>query len=88
MAKTPRLTVRCEYPDGSSPPSEVTFGLSPRYGIHTSREVHDWFLESILFAAKSACQVTVQAVAVACGVGNLVSKYAGLMKEFRARSSP
>ncbi len=46
MAPTPRLTVRCEYPDDQgSPPSEVTFSLSPRYGIHTAREAHDWFLE-------------------------------------------
>ena len=26
-------------------PTEVTFGLSPRYGIHTARDAHDWFLE-------------------------------------------
>ncbi len=26
------------------PPTEVTFGLSHRYGIHTAREAHDWFL--------------------------------------------
>ena len=44
MADTPRLTVRCEYPDGSSPPSEVSFGLSPSYGILTAREAHEWFL--------------------------------------------
>ncbi len=25
-------------------PTEVTFGLSPRYAIHTAREAHDWFL--------------------------------------------
>ena len=25
-------------------PTEVSFGLSPRYGIHTAREAHDWFL--------------------------------------------
>ena len=37
-----RLTVRSEYPD--SPPSEVTFGLLPRYGIHNARDAHDWFL--------------------------------------------
>ncbi len=43
-ARTPRLTVRCEYPDESSPPSEVSFRLSPSYGIHTAREAHDWFL--------------------------------------------
>ena len=44
MADNPRLTIRCEYPDGSSPPSEVTFRLSPSYGVHTAREVHDQFL--------------------------------------------
>ena len=44
MAETPRLTVRCEYPDVSSPPSEVSFHLSPSYGIHDAREAHDWFL--------------------------------------------
>ena len=25
-------------------PSEVSFRLSPRYGIHDAREGHDWFL--------------------------------------------
>ena len=44
MAQTPRLTVRCEYPESGSPPSEVSFRLSPTYGIHTAREAHDWFL--------------------------------------------
>ena len=44
MADTPRLAVRCEYPETGSPPSEVTFGLSPGYGILTAREAHDWFL--------------------------------------------
>ena len=48
MGKTPRLTVRCEYPDMSSPPTEVTFGLSPRYGIHTGREAHEWFLKMMV----------------------------------------
>ena len=28
----------------SSPPSEVSFRLSPRYGLLTAREAHDWFL--------------------------------------------
>ncbi len=42
MADTPRLTVRWEYPD--MPPTEVTFGLSPSYGILTAREAHAWFL--------------------------------------------
>ena len=45
MADNPRLSVRCEYPDMSSPPTEVTFRLSPHYGIHTAREAHEWFLE-------------------------------------------
>ena len=44
MADTPRLTVRCEYPDDSSPPSEVSFRLSPSYGPLTALEAHDWFL--------------------------------------------
>ena len=44
MADIPRLTVRCEYPDMNSPPTDVTFQLSPRCGIHTAREAHDWFL--------------------------------------------
>ena len=44
MAKTPRLTIRCEYPDTDLPPTEVTFRLSPSYGIHDAREAHDWFL--------------------------------------------
>ena len=47
LERTQRITIRirCEYPDMSSPPSEVTFRLSPRYGIHNAREAHDWFLE-------------------------------------------
>ena len=40
--RNPRLTIRCEYPD--MPPTEVTFSLSPSYGILTAREAHDWFL--------------------------------------------
>ncbi len=44
MADNPRLTVLCVYPDMSSPPSEVSFRLSPSYGLHTARDVHDWFL--------------------------------------------
>ena len=42
--RTPRLTVRCEYPGSDSPPDEVSFRLSPRYGLHTARDVHEWFL--------------------------------------------
>jgi hypothetical protein len=26
-------------------PTEVTFGLSPSYGLLTAREAHDWFLD-------------------------------------------
>ncbi len=44
----PRLTVRCEYPDTNTPPTEVSFGLSPSYGIHNAREAHDWFLERVV----------------------------------------
>ena len=28
-------------------PTEVTFRLSPHYGIHTAREAHDWFLRTM-----------------------------------------
>ena len=42
--RTPRITVRCEYPDTDLPPTEVTFRLSPSYGLATGLEVHDWFL--------------------------------------------
>ena len=44
---TPRIMIRirCEYPDTSLDPTEVKFGLSPRYGIHNAREAHDWFLK-------------------------------------------
>ena len=43
--RNPRLTVRCEYPGSDSPPSEVSFRLSPSYGLHTARDVHEWFLK-------------------------------------------
>ena len=42
--RTPRLTVRCEYPNTPLEPTEVTFGLSLSYGHLTAREAHDWFL--------------------------------------------
>ena len=45
MADTPHLTIRCEYPGPDSPPDEVSFRLSPSYGLLTARDVHDWFLE-------------------------------------------
>ncbi len=31
--RNPRLTIRCEYPDTDMPPTEVTFRLSPSYGL-------------------------------------------------------
>ena len=45
MADVPRLTIRCEYPDMRSPTSEVSFGLSPSYGLLTAHEAHEWFIE-------------------------------------------
>ncbi len=43
--RTPRLTIRCEYSDTDMPPTEVTFGLSPSYGLTTGHEANEWFLE-------------------------------------------
>ncbi len=45
MLRTPRLTIRCEYPDTDLPPTEVTFRLSPSYGLTTAHEAHDWFID-------------------------------------------
>ncbi len=47
MAKTPRITVRCEYPDTSLEPTEVTFGLSPSYGLTTGHEANEWFIDML-----------------------------------------
>ena len=44
LTRTPHLTVLRLYPDMSSPPDEVTFRLSPRYGIYTALKAHEWFL--------------------------------------------
>ncbi len=44
QTRTPRLTIRCEYPDSYMAPTEVSFRLSSRYGIHSAREAHDWLL--------------------------------------------
>ena len=43
--RTPRLTIRCEYPGTDLPPTEVTFRLSPSYGLTTGHEANEWFLE-------------------------------------------
>ena len=42
-----RLTINCECPDTDLPPTEVTFRLSPSYGLTTAHEAHDWFLRMI-----------------------------------------
>ena len=44
---TPRISIRCEYPDTSLEPTTVTFGLSPRYGIHNTRDAHEWFFNKM-----------------------------------------
>ncbi len=44
LVHTPRLTIRCEYPDTDLPPTEVSSRLSPSYGLLTAREAHDRFL--------------------------------------------
>ena len=43
--RNPRLSIRCEYPDTDMSPTEVTFRLSPSYGLITGHEAHEWFLE-------------------------------------------
>ncbi len=45
LVRTPRLTIRCEYPDEDLEPTVVTFRLSPRYGLHTAHEANEWFLD-------------------------------------------
>ena len=42
---TPWLTIRCEYPDTDLPPTEVTFRLSPSYGLTTGHEANEWFID-------------------------------------------
>ena len=45
LPHTPRLTIRCEYPGWCSPPDEVSFRISPHYGISSARQAHEWFLD-------------------------------------------
>ena len=45
MADAPHLTIRCEYPDTDMPPTEVTFRLSPSYGLTTGHEANEWFID-------------------------------------------
>ena len=42
-ARKPRLTVGIVYPDGPLEPIEVTFSLSPSYGIRTPGDAQGWF---------------------------------------------
>ncbi len=42
-----RLALRCEYPHDDLAPTVVSFTLSPSYGLLTSRDAHDWFLQMI-----------------------------------------
>ena len=44
-AVVPQGAIRCEYPDTDLPPTEVTFRLSPSYGLLTAHEANEWFLE-------------------------------------------
>jgi len=44
-ADTPRLTVRCENVDMA--PTEVTFRLSPSYGLTTGHEANEWFIDML-----------------------------------------
>ena len=45
MADTPRITVRCEYPDTDMPRTEVSFRLSPSYGLTIGHQANEWFLD-------------------------------------------
>ena len=45
LGKDPRLAVRCKYPDTDLPPTEVTFRLSPSYGLLTGHEGNEWFID-------------------------------------------
>ncbi len=47
LVSTPRLTIRCEYPDTDLPPTEVTFRLSPSYGLTTGHEANEWFIDML-----------------------------------------
>ena len=72
MADAPRLTVRCEYPDTDMPPTEVTFGLSPSYGLTTGHERNSrssparsragMWTEASMLNPPPACQVSMSSV--------------------------
>ena len=36
-----------QYPDTDLPPTEVTFRLSPSYGLTTGHEVNEWFIDML-----------------------------------------
>ena len=37
-----------QYPDTDLPPTEVTFRLSPSYGLTTGHEANEWFIDMLL----------------------------------------
>ena len=45
VVRTPRMTIRCEYPDTDLEPTYVTFRLSPSYGLTTGHEANEWFID-------------------------------------------
>ena len=47
VVRTPRITIRCEYHDTDLPPTEVTFRLSPSYGLTTGHEANEWFIDML-----------------------------------------
>ena len=47
MADTPRLSVRREYPDQGSPPSEVSFRALALLRHLYSHEAHEWFIDML-----------------------------------------
>ena len=36
-----------QYPDTDLPPTEVTFRLSPSYGLTTGHEANEWFIDML-----------------------------------------
>ena len=47
VVRTPRMTIRCEYPDTDLPPTEVTFRLAASYGLTTGHEANEWFIDML-----------------------------------------
>ncbi len=47
VVRSPRLTIRCEYPDTDMAPTVVSFTLSPSYGLLTAHQAHEWFIDML-----------------------------------------